>query len=335
MNLAHQVSPKVNESLVGFLMRAAEANHLPSLSALDALLGRTSRPPGLEEAERLAEFCRCSVSEITQLFGFQLRREDGVRCWRLGPEWITKANFVSSRSLAVCTDCLREIPYVPGTWEVALYRTCAFHRTRLLTRCPDCHKPLRWTRPAICRCGCGFDLRCAEGEPGSPAAWFTAQLIEHRLDPGFRLSIPATVPDHIGERLAALSLDGLCKTIWVLGHRIADFNTCTIGHGRTKPKGAWADRMIEQAFSLLAGWPESLWERLTLIAQDSLSKSSVRLYSRAFKPLATYIEQELADKELAFIRLVYEQQIRRLWRELGMHNLPRQLDQQLRFELEH
>ena len=332
MRLARQVVPKVNESLVGFLMRAAEANHLPTTFVLHAFLGRKSRPPAIEDAERLALLCGCSIEEIAQLFGFLIRREGGLKAWRLGREWVTKDNFVSSRTMAVCCECLREDPYLPGTWELTLYCCCAFHRVRLLTTCPGCGRQLRWSRPQVWRCGCGFDLRQAKTEAGTPYTWVTAELIEHILDPGFRIDVPVEVPGHVVERLGRLSLDGLFKTIWFLGHCLGGFEACYAGHGRLKRKEGHAETMINTAFSLLVCWPESLRERLDALSRRQSLEGKPSSYQRTFGPLISYLEQEPVDGELTFIRLAYEQEIRLLWRSRGF-KLPRRLDYQLELNL--
>lgn len=329
MNLSRRVAPKISESLVGFLMRAADANHLSTVAVLKAVLGRVSHPPDIIEAEKLAEFCRCSVPEIIQLFGFQVRCEDRSRCWKLGSEWITKANFISSRLTAVCCDCLRKDPYIPGTWELSLYRTCAVHRTRLLSTCPACGGRLRWNRPSVCTCGCGLDFRSTRCESGSDSSWVLAQLIEHRLDPYFKLNVPETLSIQIINRLAALSLDGLFKTVWFLGHCLGSAEDCKVGHGRAKPTNFQAEKMIEKTFQFLVRWPESLHAPLEAIATHSNNRNS---YRRMFGPLVLYLEQELGNDEFLFIRLAYERQIRDIWRRLGARKFLQPFNQQMEFE---
>lgn len=333
MFLVRRVPPKVNESLVGYLMRAAEANRLRSReSILQSFIGTATRPPGLREVERLAEFTRCSVSEIAQLFGFEARLEGNSRCWRIGSEWITKRSFVSSRTLACCPDCLKSDPYLPGTWELSFYRTCAVHRAGLVHHCPGCGKPLRWTRRGVCICSCGFDLRRAECQPGSDSSWMLAQIIEHRLYPDFELTVPPAMPAHMVERLAGLTLDGLFKTIWFLGHCVAEFDVCAVGHGRSQLKGEHADRVIENAFSLMADWPQSLAERLAVIAARPKGNTKASFYRNVLGPVANYMDEEIVGDELAFLRSTYEFHIRWIWRELGRKPLQRFAETQLELD---
>lgn len=333
MFLARRVPPKVNESLVGYLMRAAEANHLRSReSILQSFIGTATRPPGRHEIDRLAEFTRCSESEISQLFGFETRREENSPCWRIGPEWITKRNFVSSRTLACCPDCLKSDLYLPGTWELSFYRTCAVHQTTLVYQCPGCGKPLRWTRRGVSLCSCGFDFRGAQPQLGSESSWMLAQLIEHRLYPGFELTVPSSIPVYLVERLAGLTLDGLFKTVWFLGHCVAEYDACVVGHGRIQLKGEHADRVIENAFSLLSDWPQSLAERLAVIAAQPKGTKKASFYKNALGPVATYMDEEIVGAELAFLRSTYEFHIRTIWRELGRKPLRRFDERQLELD---
>lgn len=333
MILPRPVAPKVRESLAGFVMRAAEQNSLRTLGVMHAVVGRQSHPPDWTETRLLADFCRCSVAEINQLFGFQVRRSDGVWAWRLGDEWLTKPQFVSSRAAAVCPECLRRESYLPGTWELTLYRCCAFHRTRMLSRCPNCGKTLRWTRPRLWQCTCSYDLRRAHTTVGNSRVWTTAQLIEHRLESSLPLTHSTEVPKAVIERLATLSLDGLCKTLWFLGHFVAGVETRADGHKRLKRREGYVEAMIDEAFRLLGHWPEALREKVEMLSRqpDPLGRQS--LYQRIFKPLMRYLEEELPDQELTFLRFAYEQQLRRLWRSMG-RKMPKDLDHQMELELD-
>ncbi len=332
MKFACRVSPKASESLVGFFMRVAEANHLSTVAVFETLRGRVVCPRRIEAALQIAAACRCSVPEVAQLFGLEQRHPDGMRAWRLGNEWITKANFIASRTMAVCPACLSRTPYLPGLWELTFYTACPHHKTRLLTRCPTCHKPLRWTRPTVYRCGCGYDFRHFRCEPAPERDLTVAQLIESRLGAQVSVSAPPGVPPGVVDRLAGLSLDGLFKTIWFLGHRLAEFEQCTAGHGRQKPREEKAERILHEAFELLANWPRSLRDRLAAMESHARTKRTLDLYSRAFKPILKYLEEDFKSQELAFVRSAYEQHIRLMWRPRGAAKVPGHLHRQQEFD---
>lgn len=334
MMFARGVAPKTNESLVGFLMRIGELNRLPTVSVFEMLRGRVVCPRRVEAAVQIAAACQCSVPEIVQLFGFEHPHPSGRRAWRLGREWVTKANFVSSRSMAVCPHCLAQERYLPGIWELTFYSCCTEHRSQLLTHCPVCHKALRWTRPSISRCGCGFDLREAKGKPPGEYALAVATLIRTKVTAGPLPENNAAIPHNVAARLADLSLDGLFKTLWFLGHRIGDFEACTSGHGRRKPRSADIEAIIDKAAALLCAWPTSLRERCEAIAHRALSKGAKDLYGRAFRPIFAYLDEDFAERELAFVRVAYEQHIRQLWRDRGLFP-PAHLGPQLELKLDH
>ena len=330
---AHPIVPRTHESLQGFVLRIAEKNFLTPLSVVSLTLGRVRRPPNYEDSIRLAEACQCGPGEITQLFGFEIRREDGLRCWRLGDEWITKKNFVAARSMALCPQCITEESYSPGVWDLSLYSTCAYHRIRLVSACPDCGRDLRWTRPSVGTCQCGQDLRLAPRIPGSDASWVLAQLIECRLDPVFPLNLPDSIARPIVDRLAVLTLDGLFKTIWFLGFYVAGFESLRWGHGLLRPKEVQANSITERAFAMLADWPEALDKRIREIARNKNAQLHDGPYFSNFRPLVAYLEQELDKPEFRFIHQAYEIYIRKLWKEAGQRYAPRRLSNQLELDL--
>lgn len=77
------------------------------------------------------------------------------------------------RGLAVCTDCLRAdtSPYLRQSWLIGWTAVCQVHGSVLLTRCPECRRPLRTPKPGspakfqASRCvRCCADLTQAGGD---------------------------------------------------------------------------------------------------------------------------------------------------------------------------
>lgn len=59
----------------------------------------------------------------------------------------------------VCPACLSEAQFAHLAWEFVQAPVCLVHSVALLSACPECHKPLRFSRTALGRCGtCGHDL---------------------------------------------------------------------------------------------------------------------------------------------------------------------------------
>jgi len=313
-------------------MRAAEVNHLSVGMLYPRLKDRLGCPRTLNDAERIADLCSCEAAEVITLFGFEQRRSDGVRGCKLGTEWITKTNFISARRQSVCPDCLTENLFIPAQWELSFYRACARHRCKLFSSCPNCRRVLTWRRSSLSRCPCGYELRHTSPEAADNAPWILAQIIESRLDPRFVFTLPSAVSPRLVDRLAALSLDGLFKTIWFLGHRIGHSQQCTTGHGRLKPRDSDADSIIEAAFEMLGDWPAALKEKLKSMEQAALDCGSTRIFNRLYKPLVLYLDEEGSGSELAFLRITFEQLVRQLWQERGEDTPPRHLDRQLQLD---
>jgi hypothetical protein len=317
MRLPKAVTPKPLESLTGFLMRVAEQNRLPTLAVLRAFQGHARHPPRLKDAVAFAHFCGCSVAEVLQLVGFDRRDAAGRHGVMIGNDFVTN-RFVSSRFLSVCPCCLAEDPFLRGAWELTLYRACARHRKRLVSACPACDKQLRWFRPTVTRCSCGFRLAMAEPKDAVAEELLMAELIEGRTDPPYA---PRTywLPAATLDRLSHLPLDTLFKTAWFLGHRVAAFERCGAGHAKRK---AADHTMLGNFVCMLHEWPGSLEKRIKEMATTALEAGPINLYRRAFAPLSRYLEQELSTDESRFLRLAYENAIRKLWRDLGERQLP-------------
>lgn len=329
MRLARGISPRQHESLVGFVLRAAEVNRLSSAAVYQLVMGRVVCPTRRIDAAQLADVCGCTVPEVMDLFGVWHRHENGTSCLRLGDQWVTQERFVSSRKMAVCVECLRNNVFLPAVWELTFYRACAYHRRQLLSSCPSCRRRLSWMRPRIALCGCGYDFRNAGVTEATDSNWMVAQLIERRIDSSFALHVPNTVPRLVLDRLAALTLDGLFKTLWFLGYRLARFDACRAGYGRGKLSNAETDAVVNMAFAMLADWPSSLGEIFARMETCALSGATTRLYRRAFKPIVAYLDRELPESELVFVRLHCERAIRQLWSNRNRQNTPRDIGSQL------
>jgi hypothetical protein len=159
-----------------------------------------------------------------------------------------------------------------------------------------------------------------------------AQLIERKLNPVFPLRLPDSIPRTIVDRLAVLTLDGLCKTMWFLGFYVAGFESLRWGHGLLRPKEAQADSIVERAFAMLADWPGALDRRIREIAQQPNARMHDGPYIRSFRPLIAYLEKELNETEFRFIHQAYELYIRKLWKEAGQRYAPRRLSNQLELD---
>lgn len=63
-----------------------------------------------------------------------------------------------SRSLKMCSECVKKNRYLDYMWEVAFVTACPFHGIQLIDSCPECSSELSWNRVHLDFCKCGADL---------------------------------------------------------------------------------------------------------------------------------------------------------------------------------
>lgn len=328
--LAFSVVPDPDESLVGFLIRLAEANFLRTASPILTLAGaKHQQPPTLKDIPRLADLCGCHPDQLIDLFGLVKKTENGSTVWRLANEWITKPYFVSSRTLAFCPICLTEMPRLRCLWELTLYSVCAIHGIRLVDRCPSCSRPARWQRSTITHCICGGQFGEADRVPESGYGLLVARLIEQHLPGSRQLSVPSLLPDHMLRRLTNLSLDALFKTLWLFGRQLPDARSRKTGQGLHRPRPTEALEIIEGACTCLTNWPSAFYKKVEDLAGHSPCGSP----ETVFGPIHRYLQEEMEGEELAFVRNAYERQIRLLWLAMGRRE-PRVFGRQYELDFE-
>lgn len=332
--LIHRVVPFADEDIVGFLIRVARRNHLDGPGAiLSYVLGDRHTLIATKDLPRLAEYCRNHIEEFLQMSGTETRLSDGSRAWRVAGELISKQVFIRTRHVKVCPVCLVENAYVRGLWSLSLYTCCAWHETCLVDRCAGCGHQLQWGRRLVTHCACGFNLFESPSVKAGRQELVVAKLIGCRSDS--HLQIPHdTVHSRELDRLAGLSLDGLCKTIWFLGHCLGDLGSYTVGHGRRHPTSDSADQMIANAFQILNSWPESLGQVLRTVADRATPDRRGAMLKRILAPVQSYLQEDIQTEELTFIRAAYEQHIRQLWRTFGAQHRLKNAERQRTFEFD-
>lgn len=331
--LFFRVVPELHESLTGYLMRSAERNRCGGPDAILRTLYGNRGSPTLRSAESLADYCRCTVDEITRTLGFCRRSGSEGLHWYIAGQWITKEYFVSPRSAKVCSRCLQDASFIRGLWDLTFYLACPAHGVLLTDTCAACDKRIAWNRRQVLHCRCGFDLSRLPTERAHPSALLLAGLIERHLDPTARIDgIP---PRHLitTRRLAELSLDGLFKTIWFLGHILPTVRAGRSIRGRDKPSRDAALDIVVRAFDCLASWPKVLVETLDEIAARPVSDSSAAHIDRLFTSVHRYLDAELRQPETAFLRTAYEHQVRQIWRRTAPRRPLRNFERQMELDL--
>lgn len=314
-----RVEPFEHETISSFLMRTAEENgYRRAQDILSYALGSKGTNPAVlvEQVERLADYTRTTIPEISQLSGISKRFPQIRLAWQINGEWISKFSFLSLKQTRICPQCLSESPYLRGDWSLILNTACWRHGIQLHALCPRCGKTLENSRYFPARCICGFDLCRSPQIAAEPEETLIAKLIAARTRSSLCLDSNCLVAHQI-ENLARLSLDGLCQSLWFLGHDL--YCQFPLGTGRGHPKLSREEalRVIKGALWMLSDWPDRLRTTLVRIAHRSDACNAPRAIARNLGPLQRYYEQRIQPGDTRFIGHPYETYMRDIATGLG------------------
>ena len=334
--LIFRVEPRLYEDVFGYLTRVATANHLGGLHVIlaEVLKVKTQSAITYSDLFSLSQYCRLHPNEITHLSGISRRFPENVRAWQVCGHWITKECFVATRQAKGCPLCLRDDAYVRGEWLLGFYTVCALNEVDMLNTCQKCRRKIDWNRRDIRYCSCGFDFSESKLQPGSPHGLLLSQIIAQKTDHPYTAITQSGLSSSQYEHLAALSLDGLCKTIWFFGHCLGELGQYGTGHGKLKPQAKDADAIIWKAIDIVQGWPLRLGDYIYSSKQRELSPSRSTLLEKLLGPVQNFFQEELQDSEFAFVRAAYEQHLKVLRKGLGRIHQPRIEEPQLEFDFD-
>lgn len=156
--------PKRDESLPGFLLRLAEANHYRDiqglLSAVFPEAKETLRPKLASirrSAGHLARLGRVACGDAMALAEFHVSdlpsRALLIHGCRVPPH-----GFLPDGE-SFCPQCLKENGYAREEWELSPVAVCSHHRCELQDSCPQCGQKVSWKRSRLTYCNvCGGSL---------------------------------------------------------------------------------------------------------------------------------------------------------------------------------
>ncbi|WP_374438343.1 TniQ family protein [Pseudomonas panipatensis] len=155
MSFFQNVTLVSGESLNSLLMRKAEQNGYGTAHALLREAGLTMKVS--YSPDELAQLRTC----------FELADRD-LMPWSLGEErYLGKKEFLRNQQSPVCPACLAADRVALEAWTHLLVTACPAHNTALLSECPQCAQPICLSRRELMHCDCGYDFRCADGNPAS------------------------------------------------------------------------------------------------------------------------------------------------------------------------
>ncbi len=146
-------SPYADESLAGYLLRLAQSNYYQTPTWILNL----AKNQGRQIHFPLNSNKPIKLSQLIQV------DEELLKSIAFGA--ITKDNIVKysvyQGATRLCSDCLKKSLYSRLIWDSPMSGICPIHRCHLLDLCPECQQPIKWSRPSVAQCQCGFDFRNA------------------------------------------------------------------------------------------------------------------------------------------------------------------------------
>lgn len=66
---------------------------------------------------------------------------------------------LAQKATHLCPECLKESPHARLIWDCETSKVCPIHRCNLVNKCHQCSQTIKWLRPGVTECKCGFDFR--------------------------------------------------------------------------------------------------------------------------------------------------------------------------------
>lgn len=318
--LLKRVPPHPRESLRSYLMRTAVANGRSNADrVLVESLGLSGITISPALALRLADYCRCDASEFLQLSGIEYRATDGTRYWKIEGQRVTKDFLVRASRQALCPGCIQKYGYLRARWDLTLYAACPEHACQLLDKCPQCRRLISPHRAALTACNCGFLFSDADVAAADDSLLLAAALIDHAITAGLAppLGPCQCLETKMLERLAAMSLDTLLKSLWFFGLVIAECRDPGVGRGRRRRGVDAASTIVRDGMSQLANWPAGFLSALERIRMNSHA-AFAPIETSLFAQVRNYLEDEFRSApESNFVAAAYDRFIADWWASKG------------------
>ena len=177
--------PFLDESPAGYLIRVAEGNGFPSVTAM---VGGQRAGAVFFDGWINAAYTRPDrYEEILRLCGVNNPKAFSLSFDRLGPTAESPRfvdgvpygeQFFSEDCRAYCPLCLTEQRYFRKHWALAPYLVCQQHSVHMLRDCYACKKALSPLRGSLCTCNCGANLADAPSTTADKLAvdWWMGEM---------------------------------------------------------------------------------------------------------------------------------------------------------------
>jgi len=156
----------------------------------------------------------------------------------------------------VCPQCVKELGYIPSTWDLKAYIACHVHKCMMLKHCPKCKKRITNERSGLLICQCGFDFSKAENVIAKPELCAISEVLHAQVTGDGRELI---VSKEIGfplDELLAMDLDVLCKVLVEIALLCANRQA---GVRKVRKNAEVSNYLIDAGVSF-SNWPNNFYE---------------------------------------------------------------------------
>jgi hypothetical protein len=283
------VPARPGESLLGFLLRLAERNHVrdPIAFVVDSDL-----PYSVTEA---IAFRASDLTLLARRAGVKRRYLEEMAYWPTAPGLVNfmgrelRREDVTVQHRRYCPKCLKSAPYHRAVWDLSVSTACIEHRVRLRDAC-SCGERLTWQfgTPSFCRCG--NDLRDTSAKRLPKAELVGLAYVLGRLGMAPRTKGPdflnALAPRYVIELLLGLGAFVSGERKRKRKRRIASLRDGDIHN------------LLNAGLKLCERWPDALFEAVS-------KYRSGRRYGleRHFGPVAAWMKDSHTSDEVRQVLL--------------------------------
>jgi TniQ len=258
-------TPRIGESLRGFVLRIAEANGYRGIAPL---LQLARLPPTFVSRTS-------PLQNLAELFDGLVDVDD----LRTRSHWpaIERA-FLQNAAISpvdlnlahpkICPMCLKESGFARLVWDLRVVITCWRHGCYLLDHCSVCRRRLTWGRKALTACTCGADFMIQRTEDAPISVLEFSRRLETMLEsPDVGLDLFPT---------PVRTVSALCRVVWLFG-----IHSSETSHGQawaiSKPALVQATEIVERGIAVLMGWHGSIEQPINEICAAGSDQHQAQL----------------------------------------------------------
>lgn len=268
-----------DESLMGFVLRMANANGVQGIHWLYQKLGRDKLNRfKFEDCRAIGIIFGAAVEDIERTM-WRRRFSDGIPVNTLDMIKVTKPYLIRPLRPQICSQCMAEDRYCRLNWDLQFVCACHIHNCSLVDRCPQCGRYLQWMRPFLQHCNCGLSWKkIAPNEQASGTATIRlASLFQQKIKPASLSFIPL---DSFEITLLELSVDAISKLIWIFGLKEHIDSHIGPGHSQQKLRTEQASICAERGYLRLKAFSCAAVSEGPCTPLDSINLSGLKAFVR-------------------------------------------------------